>query len=196
MTSERKVVVLFNAPPNAGKDFAADYFNRKYGYYSASMKKFLYEATKLFYELSVSDMDMFSNRLLKEKKTTRLGGKSPREALIHVSENVIKPLFGQDIFGRRAVEDIAVFPNVTFSDCGFVAEAITLIDSYPDAAIHLVEITADGCSFEGDSRSYIYNALNKAGYSDRINVTKIHNSKDELFLKDLNNLYMKIQRGK
>ena len=190
-----KNIVLFNAPPNAGKDFAADYFKNKYGFYPASMKKFLYTATKLFYELTDADMDMFVNRVLKDKPTTRLGGKSPREALIHVSENVMKPLFGKHIFGSIVVADIAECNNITFSDCGFVEEAIHLIDSYPMATFHLVEISADGCTFEGDSRSYIYAALQKMGYADIVKVTKIHNGKDEMFLRDLDNLYIKIMRG-
>ena len=74
-------------------------------------------------------------------------------------------------------------------------EAIKLIDSYPEATVNLVEINADGCTFEGDSRSYIYHALQKMGYADKVKVTKIHNGKDEMFLRDLDNLYIKIMRG-
>ena len=49
-------------------------------------------------------MEGYNNRELKEKKEFALNDMSRREAMIHVSENIIKPKKGLDYFGQSVAE--------------------------------------------------------------------------------------------
>lgn len=94
---------------------------------------------------------------------SRFGGMSPRQAMIWFSEDVMKPKFGQDIFGQLAAKNIerwggnnpGIFRVVVFSDSGFVQEAQVLRDQYKAENILLVSLRREGCTFSGDSRGYI-----------------------------------------
>ena len=44
-------------------------------------------------------MSEYNNRDVKERPETSLNGFSRRSALLHVSEEAIKPVFGKDYFG-------------------------------------------------------------------------------------------------
>ena len=87
-----------------------------------------------------------------------------RQALIHVSENVCKPKYGRDYFGKLAANriragreiDSLACKNIVFSDGGFVEEVLSLVD-IDDVVV--VRLKGRG-SFLGDSRSYL-----NAGFS-------------------------------
>ena len=80
-----------------------------------------------------------------------------RQFYIHVSENVMKPLFGIDIFGRLAVEYIKNTTQkiTTISDSGFPDEAMPVVEHFGLDNVFLIRIHRNGCDFQGDSRSYI-----------------------------------------
>ena len=80
---------------------------------------------------------------------------SKREALIHVSENVIKPFFGQDAFGQMAANDLPEEGVVFFSDSGFAEELRPIIEKVGEENILVVRVHREGCTFEGDSRDYL-----------------------------------------
>ena len=79
---------------------------------------------------------------------------SPRNAMIHMSENVLKPLFGKDVFGIMAAKSLEEGVNV-FSDGGFAEEVQCILDEVGERNFLLVHVTRDGCSFAGDSRDYV-----------------------------------------
>lgn len=96
---------------------------------------------------------------------------SPRNWLIHISENVAKPLFGEDYFGvalAKRVKDIAKSMEMngytcTFisSDGGFVHESVPVVKAvngdYTLIRLHRTDPrTGNKLTFEGDSRNYIY----------------------------------------
>lgn len=97
-------------------------------------------------------------RVAKERPQEYLGGKSPRDFQIWVSEEVIKPTFGDDYFGKLALEycreardtigaDVAIF-----TDSGFEAERGPLVESHD---VRTVALHREGFTFEGDSRGYL-----------------------------------------
>lgn len=95
--------------------------------------------------------------LLGAAKTTNI---TYREMLIHVSEDVLKPLFGQDVFGKAAVkylksrtEDLT--DPVVISDCGFVDEMFPIINFFGKENCHVIKVKRPGYNFGGDSRSYV-----------------------------------------
>lgn len=89
---------------------------------------------------------------------------SIRQAMIYVSEVVVKPRWGQDWFGKERVRKMKV-PTGKFSDiftddsCAFVEELEPLIEHLGQENILLIRIHRDGFTFDGDSRSYIPNGI-------------------------------------
>lgn len=189
-------VVLFNSPANSGKDFACEYLSRQYGVFHFSFKQRLIEITKAIYGLTDEDVFDISQRKCKELQFDCLKGLSWRQALIKVSEEMVKPVLGNDYFGEAALDNLISngytrFRNdvVACSDCGFVDEVTPLVDYYGGENILLVRIEADGCSFRGDSRSYIEHP----NIPDENYIT-LFNKKDEFFYDDLDWIYAFISR--
>lgn len=93
----------------------------------------------------------------KEHPQEILGGRSWREAYIHYSERVIKPLHGNDWFGRmllrQAKEDAADI--VVVPDSGFREEAEILIKDVGAGNVLLIRLHREGHGFAGDSRGYV-----------------------------------------
>lgn len=186
-------IILFNAPANSGKDVAVNYLHKQYGVFPFSFKKKLIEIVKCVYSLTDEEVALYSSREEKEKPQSRLCGRSWRQALIHVSEDVIKPKFGKDYFGKAALEYIKQNNKseiIACSDCGFVPEITPLVNAVGGENILLVYLEAEGCSFDGDSRDYVYhNAIPDGNY------IKIFNHKDEAFFDDLDWLYAFISKS-
>jgi hypothetical protein len=152
-------VVLFNGPPRCGKDTAADAC-MKSGELNAVATSFAYslkKATHALYGLNNPDVDMYEDS--KDEPTDALLGKTPREAYIEVSEKLVKPNLGHDFFAKVAIKRLSPVVReddlVVVSDCGFAAEARALAQHVGKDNILLARISREGCSFDGDSRSYI-----------------------------------------
>ena len=109
------MIILFNGPPASGKDCAADYFKDK-GYKHLSFKYQLFKETFKYFDVTEEwFMTDYDNRTVKEHPSLHLGGFSRREAMIHVSENVIKPKRGLDYFGKMVAEEIDFDRDCKFS---------------------------------------------------------------------------------
>lgn len=185
-------IVIINAPPNAGKDYAAEKFAKWYGTIHQSFKYTLIKITCAIYGVSVEWWNENYTREQKEIPMDVLGGRSMRQALIHTSENVIKPIFGNDWFGKLTKGMIIQDEINIFSDGGFIEEMIPLTEL--DAEILLIRMTADGCSFDNDSRDFITDEdLSEYGLTERVSVVDYHNNKTA---KDLENLWRIILNSK
>jgi hypothetical protein len=80
-----------------------------------------------------------------------------REAQIAFSEHFAKELFGVTVFGRLAARRIANSVSRMFvcSDSGFVQEAHPLVQQVGAENVLVIRLHRRGCTFDGDSRSYI-----------------------------------------
>ena len=149
-------IVLLNGPPGCGKDVLADCLelldedvNR------CSFKDPLYDLVAAQYGVPLGWFTkLATNRHRKESKSSHLDDRSPRGAMIHMSEGVIKPVFGRDIFGKLAVKSLVPGCTNVFSDSGFIEEVKPLFEAIPWAEVLLVRIHKRG-TFEGDSRNYL-----------------------------------------
>ena len=148
------MIILFNGPPRAGKDAAADFFKEK-GFKHLSFKYQLYKETAKYFNVDYNwFMEGYNNRGIKESPSQHLGGFSRREAMIYVSEEKIKPRLGLDYFGQQVANEIDTSKNYCISDGGFVDELLPVINKIGSDNFVLVQLTRDGCDFSSDSRRY------------------------------------------
>ena len=98
----------------------------------------------------------YDDRDRKEMPQSFLGGKTCREFMIWISETVVKPLFGNQQFGKLMSEHIQLCDegfSFVCTDGGFPDEVIRLVEDGHD--VTLVRLFMDGKTFAGDSRNYI-----------------------------------------
>ena len=95
-----------------------------------------------------------------------LGYYSSREALIFVSESVVKPVKGKDYYGKRLVEKIEDSSERFYfvSDSGYFEEASSVADK--GYRVIIAQLMRSGATFEGDSRSL----LNKDDFKEYSNI--------------------------
>jgi len=79
-------------------------------------------------------------------------GVSLREFYIRFSEDFMKPLLGDGIFGHLAAQkiiDLLQLGNVVVTDCGFNREAESLLDEIgKDFEVWGITVERDGCSWD------------------------------------------------
>ena len=119
--------------------------------------------------------------LLNNRYLMSLGYYSSRGALIHVSENIVKPRKGKDYYGKKLVEKIEDSSERFYfvPDSGYIEEATMVADKGYN--VYIVHLERSGATFEGDSRKL----LNKDDFKEYSNIkfTTISNngSLDDLY---------------
>jgi hypothetical protein len=162
-----KKAIILNAPPGAGKDTIGNLLCKHAPRYvvKRSFKEPMFKIAKAMlgdYRFSLF-MQAYDDRERKEKAQSFLNGKSPRQFMIWISEDVIKPQFGDQYFGMimaEAIRDSQV--PVIITDGGFPEEVKPLVSA--GIEVHICRLHRDGYTFDGDSRNY----LNLDGYHHRI----------------------------
>jgi hypothetical protein len=164
-------VFILNGPPGIGKDTLAENIKSHFGYPVLMFKYALYAETAKYYGTTLEYMiAIATGRDSKEMTNTIFGGISPRQALIHVSEFVIKPLHGKKYFGLKTIGALNALDGVTgtvvFSDGGFPEECGVLVEHGFD--VHIVQLHHEAFNFDHDSRNYV---TVPGATTHRINVT-------------------------
>jgi hypothetical protein len=154
---KKQHIIILNGPPNSGKDTLGNLLAKKFRNVALTTFKYdLYKETAKYFKVGLNEfIERASDRILKEQKVSALGMRSPREALIHVSEDIIKPQFGKEYFGNKALDRVregVPADTIVFTDGGFVDEAkVFLNENYKVTIFHLI----GRGTFEGDSREYM-----------------------------------------
>lgn len=150
-------IVLFNGPPRSGKDtatgMAISFLPNAIHYRFASPLK---DAIHGLFGMPMLVQEHFDK--VKDEPRKEFLGMTPREAYIWLSEEVVKPKFGNDFFSKIAAKWIcanAGEDTVIISDCGFQTEADVLIDEFGVENVLIVQIYRPNCSFNNDSRNYV-----------------------------------------
>lgn len=162
-------ILLVNGPPRVGKDtlgeLCVEHLFHEDGNVSIFVEKFariLKERTHALYGYSEYEHDHFEK--VKDEPCDEFYGVTPRKAYQSVSENLMKPLHGESIFGTLLADDIddmahemGSYPDlVVITDSGFHPEAREIIRRFHGGDnITLVRLHRKGCTFEGDTRGYI-----------------------------------------
>ena len=104
--------------------------------------------------------------LINNRYLMSLGYYSSREALIFVSESVVKPVKGKDYYGKKLVEKIEDSSERFYfvSDGGMKEEASSVADK--GYRVIIAQLMRSGATFEGDSRSL----LNKDDFKEYSNI--------------------------
>lgn len=155
-----KTIIILNGPPGSGKDVIAAEIKKalKSQCVHLEFKDCLHDIAFAMTGLAPQQyFDIYNDRDLKERKLESFYGLSPRELLITISEDMVKPVFGKDFFGKYMVNKInKVFPdNIVFSDGGFPDEVNALAKEFGASNIKVVRLYRPGHTFEGDSRNYL-----------------------------------------
>lgn len=161
-----KKIIILNGPPYSGKDTSADYLVEKHGYTKLEMKGALRALAHKIASLTSADPVALCNRLefTRELKDTEVvpefGNRTWPQFLIWLSEDVCKPIFGQDVFARAAIVAInnANSDKIVFSDGGFPIEARAIYEAFPHDLLLVAQVHREGRSFSvgrKDSRQYI-----------------------------------------
>lgn len=128
--------------------------------------------------------------LINNKYLMSLGYYSSREALIFVSEGVVKPVKGKDYYGKKLVEKIESGSERFYfvSDGGFLEESTMVADK--GYRVIIAQLERSGATFEGDSRKL----LNKDDFKEYSNIkfTQIDNNGT---LDDLYNAIVDLSYG-
>lgn len=164
-------VILFNGGIECGKDtigrlLADELKSHHQDVVITGFKAALFEAVKDEFELSESEwaefMARYNDRATKEQKWDRLYSHckiySPRGAMIHVSEDIYKPRYGNSAFGLMLVDHLKETVsrvNVDYFICpdsGFIEELKPVCDNFD---VLFFSLRGRG-TFEGDSRRLLH----------------------------------------
>jgi len=158
-------IILLNGPPRCGKDTIARFLleHLREGNDTVRFLRMSHPIKRAFAGFVNAPIDEFGAvgnnwEENKDVPSALLNGKTYRQWQIDFSEHMMKPLYGEDVFGRVFAADIAHNPAdyVLVPDCGFSVEAKSLLKHLPDARLLLFRVHRPGCDFSGDSRSYIH----------------------------------------
>lgn len=171
MSANNPLIIMFNAPPQSGKDTCADEVIKHFkGVRKVNFKDSLYKrsAAILGYDLdfwtAVCQNNILKDNPMKDIKigTQLIHNATPRDMLIAVAETVIKPEFGNNIFAVDALNSIRqhMLNNIggnifVMPDCGFDYEADVIKGAFPNAKVVVVQIEREGHTFDNDSRDWV-----------------------------------------
>lgn len=153
-------VLLLAGPPGSGKNTVAGALvNRQNAVHrelvaaTASFARKLRAQAAGLYGLSVCRVEDFDAD--KDVLRPELYGLSWRQALIAVSERLVKPVHGEEFYGRELVHEIRRrdadgWELVVVHDSGFAPEARPVAELWPTARI---ELRRTGAGYDGDSRA-------------------------------------------
>ena len=149
-------IIILNGPPGSGKDAIADWLKR-FEHEHLTFKEPIFNTVLQLTGMSAKEwFERYDNRDLKEKPWSKICGMSCRDLMIHVSENVIKKIHGQEYYGKVMAKKIESGKNYVFSDGGFTPEIAALATAKRlSHSIYIARIFRQGCDFGKDSRGFV-----------------------------------------
>jgi hypothetical protein len=152
-----KKIVVFNGPPRSGKDTMTDHmWTVTPSSARLKMSQPLKDGVKALFRLT--DAQMSHLERIKDEPSDLLHGYTFREMQIKISEEWLKPTFGNDIFGKIAAQYVTenIHNHVLFiSDGGFLDELVPLHLLVGHANFLVVQLHRRSTDFSNDSRGYI-----------------------------------------
>lgn len=153
-------IVAFNGPPQCGKDtlasLVADVLDEEGSAVSVQLESLSYPIRKIAYAMTGSEDLGLEGPDYEEFKTTHHFpyGVTGRQLMIDISERFLKPVYGEFVFPRLLMKR-AEANLVLVRDAGFQAEVNYLSHRLYRGCLHVVQVTREGYTFQGDSRQYV-----------------------------------------
>lgn len=157
-------IFILNAPPQTGKDTIAAEVLRSTSAGTCAFKDPMFYMFCTTTGLDFYDfMELYETPGWKDSPQGVTNGKTPRELMIHISENYTKPFFGKDYYGKwlakyieNTEENLGEQRAWVIPDGGFQPEFDAFKRILGDR-VHLIRIEREGHrDFSGDSRNWIY----------------------------------------
>lgn len=147
-------VLFFNGPPGCGKDTISNLLalHSKVPLLQMKFADPLKDQCCALLGITREELER-----IKDLPHPALGGGTPRDYLIGLSEKYIKPVYGDQFFGNVAVNKIkrsSAARRIAFSDSGFLSEAQPVVTHCGLENCAKIEIHRKGKDFSKDSRSY------------------------------------------
>lgn len=172
-------IVILNSPPRGGKDHGASFLTKLINDSDDTNTAVHREMKNALIDITATMLGMSRGSFLKNYDAPCSHSKtgwfkdvpmyivadnpllSKRQALIHMSERVVKPFFGKEAFGLIEANKVGSEHEdyVFYSDGGFPEEVYPLIEKVGAENVMVIRIHKEGCSFEGDSRQYLTSAM-------------------------------------
>ena len=151
-------VLLLNGPPGSGKDLLGELICNRLQepgsvyYQRYKMSQPLKDGICAAFHLPFEYLEARKDRPLPE-----LHGRTFRQLQISMSEDWLKSLYSQRIFGEIAVRHMrAGNANVwVVTDSGFTGEALPIVEEFGQDNVTCLQLYRQGCDFSADSRGYI-----------------------------------------
>ena len=185
--------IYLNGPADSGKDVLANLLVENYSNVQhLKFSKPLRDAVVDIFGITEADFEKYKDH---PNAVGRLSTgaipeaeigvtQSYRDFVIALSEKVLKPNFGHGYLGTILASDVVAnqihMPlNVVYviSDLGFNEELHEFLKPFKDHTHMIMQTSREGCSFNDDSRSYIFDSPNT--------IPMLHNdgTKEELLAK-------------
>ena len=158
-----KPIFILNAPPQTGKDTIANELLDKTesGLRSFKAPMFSVFCSTVGLDYSVFEK-LYNTQGWKDSPQEITNGRTPRELMIHISENYVKPFFGEDYYGKATADSIKQHEERyserawVIPDGGFQGEFDAFKEIHGDRVV-LVQLYREGHeTFAGDSRNWVY----------------------------------------
>lgn len=163
-------VIILNGPAGCGKDtLARALVEMGFAKGTTSFKNPMFNIAlaALGPDAYHEFLDGYDDRARKEKPECFLNGLSRRQFMIAISEQFIKPVFGDDYFGKYLAENLPDGDEVfVVSDGGFASEVAPIVAAGHD--VRIVRLHREGYTFEGDRRGYLYDVSGVKDYDTYI----------------------------
>lgn len=158
-------IIAFNGPPRSGKDTFAEMVGKVVEStrevpgpilltsLSNPLRHIAYGMVGRAYHGNAANYESF-----KEEYFERLD-RTGRQLMIDASERFLKPTYGETVMADLLIQSIRHLPNnalVLVRDSGFQCEVDPLIREVGPENLCVTHVVRDGCSFENDSREWVY----------------------------------------
>jgi hypothetical protein len=156
-------VIGFSGPPRSGKDsvgYALGRMLKERHVVDVVIRALSMPMRRTIYALLGMEYTLEHYEKNKDVPRPELAGKSIRQAMIALSEDHVKPTYGQGFWGSSMLNTLPMERTarvVIVTDMGFDAEVAVLEEAFNPWCCVWPQIVRPDCTFEGDSRSYVGN---------------------------------------
>lgn len=158
-------LLLLNGPPKSGKDTIVKELTQYVKFQHLKFSMPIKRAVAALLDVRESDLEAYkdiqSSMLQPAGTTLKEVRETPRDLLIAMSEDLLKPRYGSDFFGRIFWQHTknSASSLIVSSDCGFEEEVERVISNAGSHHCILIRLHRDGTDFDSDSRSYLRDGL-------------------------------------